>query len=257
MPSALAEWQPHQLIATTSEFPVGCCAILLVLLGIILAVIFTSHRAAASTADQIRARTDFAAADVYVSAWDQHGLAIDNECSRLLIVCQNIQLIYPAGEVISVEVIADNVSLVKTNRGSQALGAGIGGLLLGPVGVVVGGLSGSTRSERRITRLVLRIVTTDFHYPCHDILLHESFDSKGEAVDSYSIQNAMNVATLWHSRVTALIRKASAGLEAQPKEANNSLADELRKLEELRRDGVLTDEEFNAQKRFLLDRSQS
>ena len=149
--------------------------------------------------------------------------------------------------------MADDTSLVKTNRGSQVAGAAVGGLLLGPVGLLLGGLTGSTRSEGRVKRLVLRIVTTDFAKPNHDILLYKSASSKGDVKTSIILKEPLRIAETWHSRVTVLIRDAgSMAAPAVPPIGAVSVADEVRKLDALRREGLLTDDEFQQQKRQLL-----
>jgi hypothetical protein len=235
---------------------VPCAIVLVPIIAGLLFVLWTVRRDMANakeSANRVRARSDFAATDVYVSPWDQTGVAIDVESSRLLIVRANEQRIVAAGEVISVEVIADNSTLVKTNRGSQALGAGIGGFLFGPAGFVVGGLSGSNRSERRITQLMLRVVTTDFAYPNHDVVLYKSIDPKGDAPDSVTVSSAMRVAETWHSRISALVRAGDTPPPPAPVVTAASIADELRKLEDLRLEGVLTNQEFAGQKQLLLD----
>lgn len=244
------------MLAQATDY-IPCAIVAVPIIGVLAFVVWAFRRSIAianTSADLVRSRSDFDASDVYVSHWDLNGLAIDAISSRLLIVRGGEQRIILAKNIISVEVIADDATLVKTNRGSQAVGAGVGAILFGPAGFVVGGLSGSRRHERRVVRLLLRIVTTEFDCPNHDVLLHQSIDGKGDAPDSFTVMNAMQLAETWHSRVSALIRHGEALTESTHVPSSPSLADELRKLEDLRRDGVLTDEEFAAQKRLLLDK---
>jgi hypothetical protein len=222
-------------------------------LVIALLVKIVQSKSAADKARLVRSRRDFCASDVYVSDLDQNGLAIDSSASRLLLVRGDHQHIFSASDIVSVEVLVDDASLLKTNRGSQATGAAFGALLLGPVGLLVGGLTASKRSENRVKRLILRIVISDFAKPNHDILLFKSLSEQGDAKTSLSLREPLRIAETWHSRVTLLIKSGNATpTSSVPSSPVPSLADELRKLDSLRRDGLLTDAEFDKQKQRLL-----
>jgi hypothetical protein len=244
-------------LAADPALPCGTIFIVVFIAAVVIGVVVQVGRsnAAAKKTAMVRSRTDFQASDVYVSPLDQNGLSIDSTTARLLLVQGDKQHIVPASEIVSVEVMADDTSLVKTNRGSQVAGAAVGGLLLGPVGLLLGGLTGSTRSEGRVKRLVLRIVTTDFARPNHDILLYKSASNKGDVKNSILLKEPIRIAETWHSRVTVLIRDAvPKPVATVPPTGTASIADEVRKLDALRREGLLTDDEFQQQKRQLLGR---
>jgi hypothetical protein len=67
-------------------------------------------------------------------------------------------------QIVSAESI-DGASVASVNRGSQLAGAAIGGALLGPAGLLLGGLSGSSTSKQKMKRLALKIYTTDIQKP--------------------------------------------------------------------------------------------
>jgi hypothetical protein len=209
--------------------------------------------AAGKKAKLIRSRTDFNASDVYISPLDQHGLAIDSTAGLLLLVERNNQCIIEASDVVSVEVMADDTSLIKTNRRSQLAGAAVGGILLGPAGLLLGGLTGSKRSERRVKRLTLRITTTNFTKPHHDMLLYKSTSKKGDKESSILLKEPLRIAEAWHGRLIALIHNATAKIDAAlPASGFAFVADELHKLNAARQEGLLTDAEFAHQKQRLL-----
>ena len=54
---------------------------------------------------------------------------------------------YKFAQIAQVELISNEAVITSTNRGSQLLGAAVGGVAFGGLGAVVGGLSGSSRSS--------------------------------------------------------------------------------------------------------------
>lgn len=83
-------------------------------------------------------------------------------------------------QLVAVEIEKDGATLEKTNRGSQIAGAAVGGALLGPVGLLIGGLSGSKRHEPTVKRLVLKLYTNDLHTPvCNVTFLDHPTGLKG------------------------------------------------------------------------------
>ncbi|MCC6678177.1 MAG: SHOCT domain-containing protein [Phycisphaerales bacterium] len=241
-------------LTVIAESDFSCFLILFAALAIamifIVVVQIGRHQLAQSAVAAVRSRKDFRATDIYVSPLDLNGLAIESASARLLLIQGKRHSILPASEIVTVEIMADDTSLVRTNRDSQVAGAAIGGLLLGPIGLLIGGVTGSKRSEARVKRLVLRIVTTNFANPHHDVLLYKSVSSKGDLKSS--LKQSMRVAETWHSRVTVLIRGAATNVPPTRGTDGVSVADEVRKLDALRREGILTDREFINQKKRLL-----
>jgi hypothetical protein len=181
------------------------------------------------------------------------GISADAERRQLLLIRGEDHRLCAMSDVVAVEVLADGSAIVKANRGSQALGAVVGGALLGPLGLLAGAITGSTRSEDRIKKLALRVVTTDFERPNHDVLFFESASPKGDKRDSDLLRPALQLAEKWNSRLTSMLRDSKASADQQSTRPPISVADELRKLADLRRDGILTQDEFEAQKRRLLE----
>jgi outer membrane lipoprotein SlyB len=55
--------------------------------------------------------------------------------------------------------------ITSTDRGSQLVGAAIGGIAFGGLGALAGALSGKTNSRNLVNGLALRIITDDGTYP--------------------------------------------------------------------------------------------
>ena len=80
----------------------------------------------------------------------------------------------------AVEVCKNGTSLIKTNRGSQVAGAAIGAILLGPMGLLVGAVTGSKRKSEKINRLSLKIYVSDVLNPVREIVFYEGNPIKAE-----------------------------------------------------------------------------
>lgn len=182
------------------------------------------RRKAEATEATVRTRRDFAPSDVYLSVQDQSGIAIDLENNKLMILRARAQHIIGFKQLISVELVEDNVSLVKTSRGSQLAGVIVGGVLAGGVGAVIGGLSGSKRSSETVRKISLQIVTDDFNKPNHEVTFLDwllNFDpslkvdlansGKGLSKDDPLYKEALEKANLWHSRLTTIMKRVSCG----------------------------------------------
>ena len=109
--------------------------------------------------------------------------------------------------IVSCEILEDDIQLAHVNRGSQIASIAVGGILLGGIGAVIGGLSGSKRSINNVNKVVLRFMTDDFDRPKHDVVLLDwSFSKKGLKRDNMLYRQALEMAELWHGRVMAMMK---------------------------------------------------
>ena len=202
--------------------------ILLVLLVILVggfATSISSSRKSKGLEDQLRNQPDFEPADVYVNSnsaaivIDPAGIAIDPERQKIALAGSAGVRLYRPNSIVGCEVIQDDVQIAFANRGSQVAGVVAGGLLLGGVGALIGGLSGSKRSVSNVRTVTLRILTDDFDQPVHDIVLMDWPDKKGVKTNSHSYRNAIETAHRWHARVMALMKSAEAdGPDNRPRD---------------------------------------
>lgn len=168
---------------------------------------------------------------------------------------QNIRLYYK--DILSIEIIEDDISITKTNRISQVGGALLGGVLLGGVGAVIGGLSGKKEtSKSKVKNLELKIIINDTSKPIFTISLLPD-KSDGVSTEDVVYKNAKEKAYHWHAVFEAIIKQADAEEQQAEKSntfENGSVSDELKKLAELKESGILTDDEFLQQKQKVLNR---
>lgn len=151
-------------------------------------------------------------------------LVLDPHSSQFAVAKLNAApRLYHFDQLVAVDVERDGTSLEKSNRGSQIMGAAVGGLLLGPVGMVIGGLSGSKRTEERIKRLSLKLYTNDLHAPVSEIVF---FDYPfGEKPDSQFVKLSAAQLDEWYGRFRTILQANERGAPAPSAPADNNAPD--------------------------------
>lgn len=217
-------------------------------------------------ATKLTSLPEFNADHVLFGASGDSCIAIDELRKKVCLVKHNGEVVTDFcsyRDIISSEIFEDGIVITTTttSRLSQAGGAIIGGALLGGVGAVIGGLSGKTTSTatEKTKRIDLRITVSKMNYPIHEVTLLNVEVSK--ANDLYVA--AMQKARHWHGIISALIRQAeeafnekqnpiSPGVPVTAPSVLISVPDEIRKLAQLRDEGLITSEEFLTQKNKFL-----
>lgn len=169
--------------------------------------------------------------------------------------------IYDFRDIYESEVLIDGNMVTNTTRSSQLAGAFIGGVLAGGPGMVVGGLSGETTTNKTVNRVDLRVVVNDTNQPNHVInfLMAPINEANHEPIPirtgSYKYEEAIKEVDHWHSLLSIIINNETTEkkmLQNHTHSAHYSVADEINKLLQLREKGVITTEEFERLKRNLL-----
>lgn len=174
-------------------------------------------------------------------------------------------------DIISVEIIEDSVTVSKTNRASQLVGAGIGGAIAGGAGAIVGGLSGKTTGSTEITNITLRVITTDEQNTVFDLPFLEKKSPIKKSSNEYS--KAIQDVHKWNSIIKNIInhqekeqtekinndkskeKQTIENTEAVQDKKNNNIIDEIERLANMKEQGVLSDIEFNKLKSKLIDQN--
>lgn len=160
-------------------------------------------------------------------------------------------------ELEEVEVISDGNTLTKTNRGSQAAGAALGTALLGPAGLLVGGLSGSTSAKEKVEQVKIRIRVQNAEKPLHEIVAFNSELKGGMKANSSIVKSALQPVDELVARLKNIIAKNSRDLTplARSVTEKGSIANELSELHDLLRAGVISKEEFGKLKLKVIEKS--
>ena len=196
--------------------------------------------------------------DIYKSAHVRGILAIDHSQKRIAVGTVTSFVEYSWSDISGVELEKNGQSLTQTNRGSQAMGAAVGAVLLGPVGLLMGGLTGSKRQKERVNELCLKIMIDDRTAPVHRVIF---FRMKGNGIDASSLVLKEPAAKLehFHALISNAIRHDSRNLPSPADATETSIAsstDQIARLWELKQAGALTNEEFTSEKNLILERSR-
>ena len=222
-------------------------------------------------------------------AYNGHYVLVDEENQQILYVhtttFDGIQVgadisskIIPFEQILGVEICENGNSVFQKSTSSAVGRAIVGGVLLGGVGAVIGGVTGKDKEKKTLESYKIMIQLADVKNPSFTIdLVKTAFEIddagkvKYNAISSFSEKVKSTLLTIIKANEiklnlvqaqTAAVLNAQAQqqmLESQePKaidkgSAASSVADELLKLSELHKSGILSDEEFEEQKKKLLN----
>lgn len=161
---------------------------------------------------QLKAIPDFTPTVSYKSSVCKNAIAIDTQRELIAVLLNPLKIrsleakpsVYPFGDLLAVEVVRNDTSVVKTNRGSQAAGAAVGGVLLGPAGLLLGGLSASKRQEEKIQKLSVKLYTNDLVNPVQEVLF---WDGGSVGVDPSQLQPILSDLDQWYGRLRVIIER--------------------------------------------------
>lgn len=190
--------------------------------------------------------------DIYIAPFDQAVVAINHDQRAIVLGTVTSHKRYAWGSIASVDVIRDGMSITSTNRGSQLVGAAAGGVLLGPLGLLIGGVTGSKRTTERIGQIALKIIVDDRYTPIYTI---EFLRVPGNGADPRNklVRDAAHRAEHVHALLVNAIRNSSlSGPTSQPQLSAPTVADQIDQLWKLKQVGALTDGKYHEQKAQLL-----
>lgn len=157
--------------------------------------------------------------------------------------------VYSFDEVIQSEILKDGVTINNTSRGSQIGGAIIGGVLAGGVGAIIGGMGASSESTSVVNKLELIVAVNNLKKSTHRVVFKSPFDF-GKFITNREEDEIIH----WHNLLTHIIKRVDSESNSTIiNKETGSLTDDLKKLAELRNEGILTEEEFQQQKRKILE----
>ena len=187
----------------------------------------------------------------------------DNTSKKVCIIIEDVVHLVDYEEIIKVDFMENSLSIMSKST-SRTIGGALGGAILaGGVGAIVGGLSGDAKSIKKIDKVGVDILIRDVKSPSINLITFDSSWSGGKKPVKASttgchigIENAKKIVDVisviidevdkgWMKEHSNLKQEKSAQLPT-------SVADEIKKLAQLKEDGILTEEEFNKQKAILL-----
>ncbi len=214
--------------------------------------------------------TGFNATKTFKGVKDTYLFGVDENNKKIAFVKKYYKEIVPFEQIISVEILEDNTILQQKSSLRTIGGAVVGGAIAGGAGAIVGGLSGDTKQNKKVSKVQVKIKLRDINHPSFtiDCFNCKTMTAAGEPIkpssmEGYLYKQGLNDAQRIADTISAIIDitdKASKNVaNSTPQQAKpaGSVADELSKLADLKAKGILTDEEFDAQKKVLLSASTS
>ena len=217
-----------------------------------------------------------------VYAYNNHFFAVDDLNKQVLYVhADNLIEMFSKKiayiDILGIDISENGNSIFQKSTKSAVGRALVGGALLGGVGAIIGGVTGKTKEKKIIDSYKITIQVNDTTNPTLEIELMEiptELDDFGTSL----LQEARTFANQVKSALLAIIKandielnlaqaQAAALLNAKAQQqmlesrenqilvqgTTYSVADELKKLADLHKAGILTDEEFEEQKKKLLN----
>lgn len=191
--------------------------------------------------------------------------AVDKSNENIGFVSNNKKTIINFIDIIGVELI-ENGTVVSTKNTTRTIGGAIvGGVLAGGAGMIVGGLSGSSKQKNKVSSVYVKILLRSIDKPSLKICCYDSWmNSKmvktlheARQPDNYVCnigkRNADKIKDLISVIIDKTDSKNKSEIQSNTSLPSKSIADELIKLNELKEKGILTENEFTVQKNKILN----
>jgi hypothetical protein len=198
------------------------CVVIAVIMGLMQSNVQHGHTQALATIDGFNPAVRF-------DGGFGPSLALDPASNRFAIMRGASVKVFTFDQLVAVEVERNGGLLTRTNRGSQAKGAIVGGVLLGPAGLLVGGLSGSKTTTDLVKRLSLKVFTKDLEQPVHEIVFFK--DGQGKEQNSMFVRRAAERLDEWHGRFRTILAMQTAAVEPSAPAALSIPVDQIRSAE--------------------------
>jgi hypothetical protein len=144
----------------------------------------------------------FDATHKFISSFGKTAIAVDSNSKKIIFYDNKKLTSINFDELISVETKINDETLHQTKRGSQIAGGAIGGLLLGPAGLLIGGLSGKKTTVQKITKISVRATISNIDKPFCDLVFYEGSPIKS---DSFTHNIYSELADEWIGRLSVII----------------------------------------------------
>jgi hypothetical protein len=147
--------------------------------------------------------------DLYVSSFDSSLIGFSFTRDMLVLGFPDHCVSLPFTSVVAVDVLRDGVTLTQVNRGSQLVGAAVGGVMFGGAGALAGALSGSTRSRERVSEIALKITVEDPVDPIHVVKILSSNHRRGLDLENEAVKSAVQRVEKLEAQLVIAMRSAA------------------------------------------------
>lgn len=226
--------------------------IILVIIGAVIFSIVRNNKHTNKSQDVFNHLKDFNTTEVYLSGTSGCSIGYDSERKKICILNTEHQpVIYGYKDILQSELNVDGETILKQSTTGTVGRAILGGLLGGGVGAIIGGVTGSKTQKKKINRIDLKLSLNDSKNPFYKINFMNLQTKKGDILYVASFAQAER----WQGIIATLIQQANNLEKDTVNTKDISVADELIKLKSLLDNGILTQTEFENQKKIMLNNS--
>lgn len=204
---------------------------------------------------------------------NHYQLIVDEAAQKVIYTDNSTQKTIPFKHIMSVELVDDNRIINSKSLKRTIGGAIIGNMIGGRAGMIVGGLSGSSRQEKKVSKVEIIIKLRDFteqalHIVCFDIK-RESKNLNKEISPDDSLygdkykQGVADAQSILNLISIIIDRNNSSGIHtehtphaiSEEKEipSGTNIVSELQKLAKMKEQELINDEEFHLLKQKLIN----
>lgn len=156
-------------------------------------------------------------------------------------------------DVITAEVIIDG-KIIQTKKSASIGGAVVGGVVAGGLGAIIGGSNmGTATSTQGVTSIKVHILLRNAKTDSFDIICHESGPIETTS-DLYESANANARAIFDVLRIAMDKATTESKIRDSGNATTKSSIDELKELADLKKQGLITEEEFTAMKAKIISK---
>lgn len=208
----------------------------------------------AAVAQNESSLTDFKANKTIEGPLSTYKVSIDEENEKVAYISKAGTKVFSFEDIISVELLESGETISKKSTSRTLGGALVGGVLAGGAGMIVGGLSGSSRERRKVSSIIVKVTLRNVSEPTINIICFENYklppysDEEGMYLFYGPAQEIVDTLTVIIDKVDA----RSSKTETSVNPTSNSLSDEIAKLHQMLKDGIITEEEFSKMKDKLI-----
>lgn len=206
-------------------------------------------------AQSIENERDFIASRKFESPHKDYVFAFDFSNQKVGYFTVLTKKIYKFEDIVSVELVENNEVTMRKST-SRAIGrAVVGGVLAGGVGAIIGGVTGSSKEKTKHISLVVRITFRAIDSDPIELLYFGGDDIEDFYADR--LKDANTLVKLINGIIDSVDNNSVNTSSATEVNHIFSVADELEKLLKLKEKGILTDDEFEKQKKAILESENS
>lgn len=156
-------------------------------------------------------------------------------------------------DLLSVSLKTDGKTISEKSTMRTVAGAAVGGALLGGAGAIVGGLSGDTTSTQAVSKVILKFTFRDIGNPNFELVLLNMYPPiKPNDIGYSEVEKALSLGNKIKDVCAVIIDKVDSTQKEQSPISNLSVAEELKKFADLVKEGIISQKDFEEQKKKLL-----